>query len=183
MQWETRRAPGWRRLFGLLTVLTALLPFPVSAANDNVSCTGAMEGDLRIQAGDVVTGGYDFMLLGEHPAVSVNVSGTIQIFEDCGTIAILLPPTTYTVPKNESQWIPSADQGSKLVYQGSAKASCTGHAVKGATFSASFAWSSGMCVRSIARFHYKGVNSEGSWSQPVAISDRGECLSAPCECQ
>lgn len=183
MQRKTQRASRWRQLFGLIAVLTALLPPPVSASNDTVSCDGAMEGNLRIQNGDMINAGYDFMLVGEHPALSVNVSGTIRIFEDCGTITILLAPTTYTVPKNSSAWVPSADQNGKLVYQGSAKASCTGHAIKGATFTASFAWSNGSCARGIARFHYKGDNSEGSWGQPVVVSDRGECLSAPCECQ
>jgi hypothetical protein len=132
-----------------------------------------MEGNLPVNPGDTVKAGFDFTVPGSHPADTVtlsNVSVTLPVKCPNGTtdtLTIPIPNQTITVPANNSNWFPSGDQNSPLVYQGSITAPAAlcggeqGHAPQGATFTASLAASTKDSVH--VRFHYSD-NPSGSWS-------------------
>jgi hypothetical protein len=144
-----------------------------------------MEGNLPIKSGDTVKAGYDFTMPGNHAAGTVTVcGGTVKVFEDCGAITISLPTQTYSVAQNENDWVPSGDQSSPRVYQGSNKATCTGHAPTGATFTANFSdnTSTSKCDTVNVRFHYSD-NTSGSWSGTVTAISPQKCASPPCNCK
>jgi hypothetical protein len=176
------------RVILTLLMISALPLAPVASA-DTVVISGSMEGNLPINPGDTVKAGFDFILPGDHPATTIMVSNIrVQIFVTCPnqtneTININIPNQTFNVAKGFNDWIPSANQSSPLVYQGSTKATtCAGgHAPKGATFMATFT-STKNCVKVNTRFHYSD-NSAGSWSATVTAIGSKECSSSPCKCE
>jgi hypothetical protein len=147
---------------------------PAPTTSGVLTLSGSMEGNLPVKPGDTLRTGYDFTIPGAHPAETVYVSGVeVTLTVDCPDgstepIAISLPNQVYQVPAGSSDWYPSGDQSSSLVYQGSFQVpatSCggaTGHAPKGANFVATF--SSTVTSNPInVRFHYAD-NTAGSWS-------------------
>ena len=113
---------------------------------NTISITGSMEGNLPIAAGSTDAGGYDFTMPGSHVSANVtfdNASVTVKVTcsdNSLHALTISLPTQTYNDPLNSSAWLPSGDQKSPLVYQGSSVSSVcgaqTGHAPQGATFTA-----------------------------------------------
>jgi hypothetical protein len=86
----------------------------------------AMEGDLKVSPGTTLKAGYDFTAPGNHSSFSLTVNSPQVVFAvscvsgatpSSPTLTVSMPTTTYTVV--DSQWIPSGDQSSPLVYQGS----------------------------------------------------------------
>lgn len=144
---------------------------PVCSAD--VSISGSMEGNLPVRPGDTVKAGFDFTVPGSHAADTVtfsNISVTLPVKCPNGTsetLTIPMPNQTITVPANNSNWFPSGNQSSPLVYQGSITApanlcgGATGHAPQGATFTANLTASTADSVH--VRFHYSD-NTAGSWS-------------------
>jgi chitodextrinase len=151
-------------------VITLMQGITISAV---VTISGSMEGNLPVKPGDTVKAGFDFTGPGAHPADAVsftNVSVTLPVQCPNGTTDTLTIPIsnyTVTVPAGNSDWFPSGDQNSPLVYQGSIVVPSNlcggqqGHAPRGATFNASLAASTNDSVH--VRFHY-GDNTAGGWS-------------------
>jgi hypothetical protein len=103
----------------------------------------SMGNSLNINSGDTVLGGYDLSMPGDHPAASVSLAGgNVQTDVSCPdgssyTLRIPLPNQSYSIAANYNFWLPSANQNSPLVYQGSTTATaCTGGVTKSAYFSA-----------------------------------------------
>jgi hypothetical protein len=108
----------------------------------------AMEGDLKVSPGTQLKTGYDFTLPGNNASYMAVVSNPSVVFGlDCAsgampsasTFTVTMPTQTY--PVTNSQWVPSGNKDSVLVYQGSAAVPdvCGGGQVrldKGGTFSA-----------------------------------------------
>ena len=108
----------------------------------------AMEGDMKLSPGTTLLVGYDFTAPGNNSTFSVNVNNPQVVFTlHCAsgatpsqaTLTVTMPNATYTV--TNSNWIPSGDQHSSLVYQGSTTVPdvCSGGQVRfnaGGTFSA-----------------------------------------------
>jgi len=124
------------------------------SATQSVVCPGslsmgpqAMEGDLKVSPGTTLLVGYDFTIPGNSNTLTVTVSNPQVTFavacvsgtpsQSMGTIT--MPTQSYLV--TNSQWYPSGDQHSSLVYQGSAVVPdlCGGGQIRlnqGGTFSA-----------------------------------------------
>jgi alpha-tubulin suppressor-like RCC1 family protein len=121
----------------------------------SVTCPGsisegpqAMEGDLKVTPGTALLAGYDFTAPGNGtPFTGTVVNPQIVFTLACvsgatpsqSTLIISMATTTYTV--TGSAWVPSGDQHSPLVYQGSVTVPdvCNGGQVRlnqGGTFSA-----------------------------------------------
>lgn len=86
----------------------------------------AMEGDLKVSPGTTLEAGYDFTVPGNKASFSLTVTNPQVVFTvNCvsgatpssSTLTVPMPTTTYSVIND--QWIPSGDQHSPLVYQGS----------------------------------------------------------------
>jgi hypothetical protein len=86
----------------------------------------AMEGDLKVSPGTTLKAGYDFTLPGNNSSLSLSVNSPQVVFAvNCvsgatpssPTFTVSMPTTTYSV--TNSQWYPSGDQSSPLVYEGS----------------------------------------------------------------
>ncbi len=87
---------------------------------------------LFVKAGETVLGGYDLSLADGHAAANAMLAGaTVQmdISSRDGTsytVSVPLPDQGYSIAANDDSWLPSADQKSPLVYQGSATAGAAG---------------------------------------------------------
>jgi len=109
----------------------------------------AMEGNLQVNPGTTIMAGFDFTMPGNNSLWNLSFTSTKVVFAvDCGSGATPSQPTfTITVPDqsfavSDSNWYPSGDQHSTLVYQGSITAPnlCAGGALrldKGGIFSTS----------------------------------------------
>jgi streptogramin lyase len=87
----------------------------------------AMEGNLTVSPGNTLQAGYDFTLPGNKAALTLTVSNAQAVFAvSCvsgaapsePSFTVVMPAQSYGV--TNSQWYPSGDQSSPLVYQGSA---------------------------------------------------------------
>jgi hypothetical protein len=119
-----------------------------SCADGSVAIAGSMEGDLRLAPGSTIAVGYDFTLPGNTQTLLAEVGNPQVVFTlHCVSSATPSQPTlTATMPTQlytftGSDWIPSSDQNSPLVYQGlvSVPDVCGGGQVRfdaGGTFSA-----------------------------------------------
>jgi len=153
--------------FDLNAPVAGYLAFPMGAQ--------AMEGDLKVKPGDTLSAGYDFTMPGTHPTATVQFLHTMITFQaQCvsgtggGAIVIALADSTYTDPANSSQWLPSGDQHSPLVYQGSTAVPdlCAGGQMtlkKGGTFGGQVQ-SSDITDKINFRWHYSANGSAGGWS-------------------
>jgi len=129
-----------------------------------------MEGNLKIPAGSTVEAGYDFTMPGSHPDAQVTfTNGSVTLQVKCQDnsvhpLAISLPTQTYDDGINSSAWLPSGDQNSPLVYQGSAVSNVcgtqTGNAPQGATFTAQVCSFDGANKVNV-RFHYSDNSAGG----------------------
>ena len=136
-----------------------------------------MEGNLPIPAGSTVQAGYDFTMPGSHPDAHVtftNANVTVSVTcpdNSVHPLTIALPTQTYDDPINSSAWLPSGDQSSSLVLQGSAVSNAcgtqTGYAPNGASFTAQVC-SDDAVDKVNLRFHYRD-NSAGSWSGTASV--------------
>ncbi|HLI57626.1 MAG TPA: hypothetical protein VKY26_11425, partial [Actinomycetota bacterium] len=121
--------------------------FPGLAATLTIS--GTMEGNLPIKPGDRLEVGYDFTIPGGPSAAdAVTVSGASVVVKavcsngSSSQLTVALPSASYAIPAGNSQWFPSGDQSSSLVWQGSLTVPTSfcggqaGHAPDGATFTA-----------------------------------------------
>ena len=159
------------------TLTPTATPTVVLSCN-TISISGSTEGNLPIAAGSTVQAGYDFTMPGSHPDAHVtftNASVTVQVTcpdNSVHPLTIALPTQTYDDSTNSSAWLPSGDQNSSLVYQGSTVStvcgSQTGHAPQGATFTAQVC--SDDAVNKVnVRFHYRD-NSAGGWSGTKSVT-------------
>ena len=151
-----------------------------SCPTGNNVCIGpqAMEGNLQVSPGDTLKAGFDFKIPGQHPATNDYFSGAQVTFTatcvgvtGSGAITVATPETSsgYTDPPNDaSDWFPSKDQTSPLVYQGSVSVPSLCGTKKmslsaGGTFTSnleSFDTTDTVQVR----FHYSADGSAGGWS-------------------
>lgn len=97
---------------------------------------------VNINSGDTVSAGYQLSIPGGHAASTISVAGAnVETDVSCPngssyTLTIPLSDQSLPIPANDNSWLPSLDQKSPLVNQGSAKAStCSGGTAKGAYFS------------------------------------------------
>jgi len=90
-----------------------------------------MEGNLsKINPGDWVSGGYSFKFVsGVHAATTFMVTAQVDIEVTCpigggpgGTITIPLGTKSYSVPANNTAWLPTGDANNVLSWQGSIQA-------------------------------------------------------------
>jgi len=109
----------------------------------------AMEGDLKVAPGTLLEAGYDFTVPGNNHTLTITVANPEVVFAarcvsgatpSLPVFTVTMPTRTYTV--TDSQWYPSGDQHSPLVYEGSAAVPdlCSGGLVRldhGGTFTAS----------------------------------------------
>ena len=111
----------------------------------------AMEGNLQVAPGTTIKAGFDFTMPGNNSPWNLTFTNTQVVFAvDCVSGATPSQPTfTVTMPDqsfaaSDSNWYPSGNQSSTLVYQGSIVAPnlCGGGALrldKGGTFSTTLA--------------------------------------------
>jgi len=85
----------------------------------------AMEGDLKVSPGTELIAGYDFTLPGNKTSVSVTVNNPQVVFtvhcvsgDTPSQSTFTVSMTSHTYSATDSQWYPSGDQHSSLVYQG-----------------------------------------------------------------
>ena len=153
----------------------------------------SMTRPIDINAGATVLAGYALSMPDGHPAATVSLAGgNVQADVSCPdgssyTLTIPLPDQTYSIPANDDSWLPSPNQKSPLVYQGSATASvCSGGVAKGAYFSglgvsagvgnppAAPGFSTTDKVNPLnVRFHFTGASENGaggSWSPTVIVN-------------
>src|SRR5262249_33518700 len=141
----------------------------------------AMEGDLRVSAGDTLQVGYDFTMPGSHAATTVSfVQTEITFLYTCigtagsGMLTVPIANQSYRDPANNSAWYPSGDQHSPAVFQGSfviPSTLCGSGLVRlnqGGTFNSGITASpSGHKVN--VRWHYSANGSAGGWSGTKSI--------------
>ena len=177
---------GGRAAEGLLVANSVSSSVPTSAcsAGNNV-CIGpqATEGNLQVGPGDTLKAGFDFKIPGQHPATKDYFTGAQVTFaatcvgvKGSGTITVPTPETSsgYSDPSGDSSdWFPSKDQTSPLVYQGSISVPnlCSGKKMSlsaGGTFTSkleSFDTTDTVQVR----FHYSANGSAGGWSTTQGV--------------
>ena len=90
-----------------------------------------------------------------------------------GTIVVSMPDQTYTDPASSSQWYPSGDQHSPLVFQGSTTVPdlCSGGQMtlkQGGTFTAGVG-STDTSDKVNIRWHYSANGSAGGWSGTKSV--------------
>jgi hypothetical protein len=119
--------------------------------------------------------GYAFTMPGSHPSADVTFSAATVTFQaQCvaggggGSIVVSIPDGTSTDPAGSSQWYPSGNQHSALVFQGSAAVPdlCRGGQLtlrQGGTFSAGVT-STDKTDKVNVRWHYSANSSAGGWS-------------------
>lgn len=164
---------------------------------------------VRINTGDTVMAGYDLLLGGNHPAATVSFEeGNVQTDVSCpdGSSYTLTVPLTssqsYSIAAGNNSWVPSANQNSSLVYQGSTTATapsgvsaCVGGHTTDTYFTAlgiqdGFAGDAagpGIVSTDITdplnlRFHVADTNTGtgGRWSAPVTVNFQPiNCAAAP----
>jgi hypothetical protein len=113
------------------------------------SLVTSMTRPIDINSGDNVMGGYDLYLANAHPAATVALTGgNVQTDVSCPdgssyTLQIPLPDHSYSIAASDNSWLPSPNQNSPKVYQGSATATgltpavaCSGGVAKSSYFSA-----------------------------------------------
>jgi hypothetical protein len=156
------------------------LAFVGSASATTFSISGSMEGDLRVNPGTTIFGGFDFTMPGSHPAATVSFVGLqVSIPYRCGSGPILgslvfaVNQSAITIPANNNDWYPSGDQKSPLVLQAQATVPdvCNGGEVRmdqGATFSGDIRSTDTSDVVHI-RFHYGPGSSSKSWSGTLSV--------------
>jgi hypothetical protein len=128
-----KRRRIWLSLGAAVILLAAQVSMRVEAAAPLVSPSGvgavvlgpqAMEGDLKINPGDVLRAGFDFTMPGGHPATTaVFTGGFVALLVTCPNgssppLTIPLHDQTVVDPEDSTTWYPSGDQSSPLVYQG-----------------------------------------------------------------
>jgi len=173
----------WLCLGAGVMLLAAQASIQVEAAAPLVSPSGvgavvlgpqAMEGDLKINRGDVLRAGFDFTMPGGHPATTaVFTSGYVALLVTCPngsspSLTIPLHDQAVVVPQDSTAWYPSGDKSSSLVYQGTLIAPdlCAGAVMddaRGALFSTAFA-ATDTVDRFSFRFHYSDNSTSGGWS-------------------
>ena len=160
---------------GVICGLTSSFsPFVIAQklACKTVTISGSMEGNLAVAAGSKVQGGYEFTMPGSHHDAHVTfTNGSVTVYVTCPDnsvhpLTISLPTQTYDDPANSSAWLPPGSQ-----YQGLAVSNAcgnqTGHAPKGATFSASVC-SNDSVNKVNLKFHYSD-QSAGGWSGTASV--------------
>lgn len=169
---------------GRVVLVTALVIASFASAGSSfafVETMGpqAMEGDLRVDPGDVIRAGISFTMPGSHPEATVQFDTAVTFWgvecvtgwSDGGDILVpmgkdgLIGP--FLVPRNDSSWFPTGDQSSDASYQGSVAAPdlCNGGTMtlrNGATLQADM--QSDRTSSANVRFHYSANGSSGSWS-------------------
>ncbi|MBV8205900.1 MAG: hypothetical protein JO041_03835, partial [Acidobacteria bacterium] len=169
---------------GTMTIcgsVTSLSPFVVAQRITSLTMgPQAMEGDLRLAPGAALIAGYDFTMPGQHPAATVSFVGPEVVFgwtcvsgPGSGSLIVPMVRQAYQDIQGGNSWLPSSDQHSATVYQGSTTVPnvCGGGQVRfqnGGTFV------TGVCStdRNDAvhlRWHYSGNGSAGGWSGTKSV--------------
>lgn len=142
----------------------------------------AMEGNLVVGPGTVVAAGYDLTIPGSHPTTNVNVVAPQVVFDGkcvaggaAVTFSVAMPTAAYAVSANNGDWLPSGDQDSPLVYEGSVLVPdlCGGGDISlasGGTFSAVVNADAPVPGDGVhVRWHYSANGSSGSWSATAHV--------------
>jgi streptogramin lyase len=148
------------------------------------SNTQAMDGDLKVAPGSVMSVGYDFTIPGSHPAATIGFMDAKVTFNvtctagtpSASTFTVPIADQSYPDPANSSSWYPSGDQGSASTYQGSAPVpTCSDPSglirlQQGGTFSTTVT-STAQVAKVNVRWHYKGqTGSGGGWSGTYSVT-------------
>lgn len=164
--------------------------FPDDWNPGDATLVASSPGWVNVNSGDTVLAGYDLSMPGSHPAATVSVEGAdVQTDVTCPdgssyTLRIPLPNQTYSIPANDQSWVPSANQNSAAVYQGSATAGvCDGGVAKNAHLSVlglssvvgnppqapGFETTDTVDTLGV-RFHYSDGAAGGGWSRAVSVN-------------
>jgi hypothetical protein len=148
-----------------------------SASATAITAPGGGESFV-IHPGDSFRVGYDFTIPGNSQSVTVvwaNPKAVVNFTcPDGSSGSFTIPMPDYLVTVSNSQWYPSGDQHSSLVYQGSVAApdGCGNGAVmrqnKIAVFSADVT-STPPGIKVNYRFHDADNNASGSWSSTNSV--------------
>lgn len=133
----------------------------------------SMEGNLFIQPGDWISGGYSFSFVSNtHPATDYTVTAMVTVPVTCpkgggsgGNIVVDLGTKTYSVPAGNTSWLPTGDANSILSWQGAAQAPdlCGGNVMNnqhGAIFSTTVSQAPPAGLVNW-RFKYRDPNAKG----------------------
>ena len=176
-----------RRTLTLIAATAFLIAVaPPSYANTVLMGPQAMEGNLIVSPGTIIKAGISFTIPGSHPATTVQFADPLITFKNIvctstgtssgrdfghalGSGSLLGP---YSVPANDTAWIPTGDQASDASYQASFPAPdlCQGGNMSlrnGAAFSADL--QSDQTNKISIRYHYSANGSSGSWSATTAF--------------
>jgi len=172
-----RAALDVRTLAIAVAVGTVVLAAASPAGATSITPPGGGES-FNIHPGDSFRVGYDFTIPGNNRSVTVRWSHPKAVVNftcsngGSGSFTIAMPSATITA--FDSQWYPSGDQHSPLVYQGSVTApdGCGNggqmHQNHIATFSADVSSNpSGVSLH--YRFHDVDNNASGSWSSTESV--------------
>ncbi len=154
-----------------------------SASSDGSLVMGpqAMEGNLIVSPGTTLLAGYDFTIPGSHPATKVEfVAPSVTFVVQCvsgaggGTFTVDMPSASYSDPAGSPDWLPSGDQHSTLVYEGSVSVPdlCGGGLEslnKGGTFQTTVEADQAQSSVHV-RWHYSANGTSGSWSGTASVN-------------
>jgi hypothetical protein len=134
----------------------------------------SMEGALLIHAGDWISGGYSFKFVdGNHAATTYTVMASVKLPFTCpngggsgGTIFVNLGTKDYSVPANNTNWLPTGDANSILSWDGAVQApdGCSGNVMAnhtGAIFTTTVSQNPPTGSLVDWRFKYRDPNAKG----------------------
>jgi hypothetical protein len=162
-----------RVLFGTITPI----PNPPAAQTSVNIGPSSMEGAIKLMPGQWVSGGYSFKTNFPSPA-TFTVTATVSIAGKCSggtmdsdTFVIPLGTKTFSVPKGQTDWLPTGDQNNILSWQGALQVPvnvCGGGSKvfldgsKGAVFNATISASPNQTgAMTNWRFHYRDPAAKG----------------------
>ncbi|HEX9236022.1 MAG TPA: hypothetical protein VF972_07060, partial [Actinomycetota bacterium] len=172
-------------LLVVLLVVFASASFAANTPNITIGPQG-MEGDLKVNPGDVLSAGISLTMPGTHPDATLHFKPAYVVFTpECvsgsggGTIIVKLNVGTIVIPANDPGWYPTGDQHDPAAYQGSIAMPdlCGGGQMtlkSGGTFYG-YLMSTDTTDKVNVRFHYSANGTSGSWSATVSV------IPAPCQ--
>lgn len=167
-----------RAVVAMSAALAAALGGGAVASATPITSPGGGES-FNISPGDSFRVGYDFKVSGSHGPIVVrwtDPKAVVNFTCDNGsTGSFTIPMPDYTTTLTDSDWVPSGDQHSPLVYQGSISApdGCGDgskmHQKKIATFTADVT-SDPAGAKISYRFHDVNNDASGSWSSTESVT-------------
>jgi len=169
---------------GTLTHTTTVTPVVTLSGTVLEIGPSSMEGHIKIQPGDWISGGYSFKFANAgHGDTTVTVSSILRLPFTCpkgggsgGEIVINLGTHSYFVPAGNTDWQPTGDANSVLSWAGSGQApdGCSGNMMDnstGAIFDATISQNPDMGQQLQWRFKYRDPNAKDKGNVNVNCLD------------